>query len=69
MKVKELKKILNQVDDDFEFSLIIYKKIPKKDLQNSIYPYPFDTEDVEIEFDDVGYSSKIIKFSGEIKEL
>ena len=69
MKVKKLKELLEKVDDDFDINLIIYKKIPEQKLKNIPYPYPYNQEKVEIEFDDIGYTSKIIKFSGEIKEI
>ena len=69
MKAKELKALLEKVDDDFDINIIIYKKIPESELKDTIYPYPFMEEEINLEFCDIGYSSKLIKFTAEIKNI
>ena len=56
--VGELRKILNDLDDDYKLDIRIMKAIPEKELKNSSYPYPWDMIDGYLEFQDIGVSDK-----------
>lgn len=54
--VGELRKILNDLEDDYKLDIRIMKAIPEKDLKNSSYPWKM----IEgyLEFQDIGVSDK-----------
>ena len=56
--VGDLRKILTDLDDDFELDIRIMKEIPKKELMEMSYPYPWSMIDGYLEFQDIGYSDK-----------
>lgn len=56
--VGDLRKILTDLDDDFELDIRIMKEIPKKELMKMSYPYPWSMIDGYLEFQDIGYSDK-----------
>lgn len=56
--VGELRKILNDLDDDYKLDIRIMKKIPEKELIRKGYPYPWKMIDGYLEFQDIGYSDK-----------
>ena len=56
--VGDLRKILTDLDDDFELDIRIKKEIPKKELMEMSYPYPWSMIDGYLEFQDIGYSDK-----------
>ena len=57
--VKDLRELIEQLDDDFVIDFRVRRKLTEEELKNMIYPYPYETEYFEgIEFDDIGYSDK-----------
>ena len=57
--VKDLRELIEQLDDDFVIDFRVSRKLTEEELKNMIYPYPYETEYFEgIEFDDIGYSDK-----------
>ena len=61
--VGQLKKIIADIDDDFELAISLRELIPEEELSKMVYKFPYDDTDCEIEFDDVGHSSHKICFS------
>ena len=61
--VKDLRELINQLDDDFVIEFRVRRKLTEEELKNMRYPYPYETEYFEgIEFDDIGYSDKVLCF-------
>lgn len=64
MKIKtigDLRKLIANLDDDFEIEFRVRRELTDDELKNQIYPYPYETEYFNgIEFDDIGYSDKIL---------
>ena len=59
----DFRKLTKDLDDDFEIEFRVRTRVPEEELKNRIYPYPFDTEYFEgFQFDDVGYSDKVVCF-------
>lgn len=58
MKVKELKKFLERVDDDFEVIISGKKEIPI--TERGSYPYPYNFSNFTPMCGDIGYSDKTI---------
>ena len=57
--VKDLRELIDQLDDDFVIEFRVRRKLTEEDLKNMMYPYPYETKYFEgIEFDDIGYSDK-----------
>lgn len=63
MKKKELLKILEKVDDDFEIELFHSRMLSPEELEGMSYPFPMVWDKYRIdETFDIGYSDKIISF-------
>ena len=57
--VKDLRELIEQLDDDFVIDFGVRRKLTEEELKNMTYPYPYETEYFEgVEFDDIGYSDK-----------
>ena len=56
--VGDLRKILNDLDDDYKLDIRIMKEISEKELIGRSYPYPWEMIDGYLEFQDIGYSDK-----------
>lgn len=57
MKVSDIKKYLNAVDDDFDLEIKVYKRDEKKD------GYPLEiVKTTDLEFVDISYSDNRIVF-------
>ncbi len=41
MNIAELKKLINDLPDDFEFEVEVSKNLTKEELEGSKYPYPY----------------------------
>lgn len=54
--VGELRKILNDLQDDYKLDIHIMKAIPEKGLKGSRYPYPCEMIEGYLEFQDIGVS-------------
>ena len=64
--VGDLKKALETIPDDFEIKMIVTEELGDEELMDSLYGYPWRTTDSQLEFIDIGYSDKIVKFNAEI---
>ena len=53
--VGELRKILNDLEDDYKLDIRIMKAIPEKELKNSSYPYPWNMIEGYLEFQDIAF--------------
>ena len=61
MKIKTLgdfRKLTKDLSDDFKINLRVRRRLTDKELKKSLYPYPYHTDYVDLEFDDIGYSDK-----------
>ena len=61
MEIKTLgdfRRLTKDLDDDFKFDIRIMREVPKEELKNRLYPYPWDMYDGRMEFYDIGYSDK-----------
>lgn len=57
--VKDLRELIDQLDDDFVIEFRVRRKLTEDELKNMIYPYSYETEYFEgVEFDDIGYANK-----------
>ena len=56
--VGELRKILNDLDDNYKLDVRMMKEIPEKELIGRSYPYPQEMIDGYLDFQDIGYSDK-----------
>lgn len=66
LTVGDLRKVIADLDDDFTIEMRVRTRVPDEELAKRSYPYPFDTEYFNgIEFDDIGYSDKVICFGVE----
>ena len=54
--VGELRKVLNDLEDDYKLDIRIMKAIPEKDLKGSRYPWEMIKG--YLEFQDIGVSDK-----------
>ena len=54
MRVKELKELIQNIDDDFDVEINIIKELTKEER-----PYPYEYIKAGIELQDIGYSDKI----------
>ena len=54
----DLRRLTKNLDDDFKFDVRIMREVPKEELTNRLYLYPWDMIDGRIEFHDIGYSDK-----------
>lgn len=54
----DFRKATKNLDDDFALDIKIARAIPKKELGDMRYPYPWNFSDAIVKFNDVGYSDK-----------
>ena len=65
--IGDLKKAIENIDDDFMLNVRIVKEIPQEMLESSLYPYPYEYSKAKLEIGDIGYSDKDVYIS--IEEL
>ncbi len=58
--VGQLRKIIENLPNDFEIEMRVRRKLTDEELKNCRYPYPYDTEYLTLEFDDIGVSNKVL---------
>ena len=56
--VGDLRKIIEDIDDDFKLDMRIMEEISEEELKGMSYPYPWNMYDDTLEFQDIGYSNK-----------
>lgn len=56
--VGAIRKLIENLDDDFKLDIRIMKEVPEEELKNRNYPYPWDMIDGKLEFQDIGYGDK-----------
>lgn len=61
--VGQLRKIIENLSDDYEIEMRIRRRLTDEELKESRYPYPYDTEYLTLEFDDIGVSDKVLCLS------
>lgn len=66
LNVGKLKKIIADLDDDFTIDMRVRTRLTEEQLKNLSYPYPYNTEYTQLEFDDIGYSEKQLCLGCEI---
>lgn len=71
--VGQLRKVIENLSDDYEIEMRIRRKLSDdeiRELHNKygwIYPYPYETQYPELEFDDIGVSDKVLCLGVELK--
>lgn len=58
--VGQLRKIIDNLSDDYEIEMRVRRELSDEELKECIYPYPYDTEYLTLEFDDIGVSDKVL---------
>lgn len=56
--IGELKKAIENIDDDFTIDVMIVRELSEEELKDSKYPYPYEYSKANIEIGDIGYSDK-----------
>lgn len=56
--IGELKKVINNIDDDFTIDVRIVRELSEEELSGSNYPYPYEYTKANLEIGDIGYSDK-----------
>lgn len=58
---EEVKRIFqNTYGNDVDIEMRVRRKLTDEELKNCRYPYPYDTEYLILEFDDIGVSNKVL---------
>lgn len=58
--VGQLRKVIENLSDDYEIEMRVRRALSDEDLKGCWYPYPYDTEYLTLEFDDIGVSDKVL---------
>jgi len=71
MTISELKNMIENVPDDFEFSVMVEKRVSQEELDKRHWKYPIDTEKCKTERSnfDIGWSDKQCRINIRINEL
>jgi hypothetical protein len=69
MTVRDIKKLIEDVPDDFLFEVEVSKRIPSDVLIKMQYPYPFEFERCQINGYDIGWSENRMKVNVRIEQL
>jgi hypothetical protein len=62
----DFRKLTESLEDDFNIEMRIRRRLSDEEVKNCIYPYPYETFHVNLEFDDIGYSDKDLCLGVEI---
>ncbi len=60
--VGELRKALGTLDDDFKLEIDHMILLTDEQLKKMSYPYPWRRKEGNLQFNDVGYSDKVVCF-------
>lgn len=66
--VGQLRKVIENLSDDYEIEMRIRRNLSDDKLKNQLYPYPYETLYTTLEFDDIGVSDKVLCLGVEIKD-
>lgn len=71
MKIGELKELIKDVPNDFEFEVNVSKRKTEAELRDSVYPYPYNFEICKTDNRDydIEWSDKKIKIDIRVTEL
>jgi hypothetical protein len=71
MTIEELKELIKDVPNDFEFEVEVSKRRTEAELKESSYPYPYKSEICKTDNRDydIGWSEKKMKIDIRITEL
>lgn len=71
MTIGELKELIKNVPNDFEFEVDVSKRKSGAELKDSVYPYPYSSERCKIDNGDydIGWSDRKMKIGIRITEL
>ena len=71
MTILELKRLIENIPDDFIFEIDVEKKVSDEDLAKRSYKFPIDSEICQTDKGnyDIGWSDKRMKLSVRISEL
>jgi len=58
--VGQLRDIIKNLEDDYKIELRVRRHLTDEELKNLAYPYPYETKNCILEFDDVGVSDKVL---------
>ena len=58
--IGELKKAIENIDDDFTITAMIVRELSEEELSGSNYPYPYEYTKANLEIGDIGYSDKAV---------
>ena len=58
--VGQLRKIIENLSDDYEIEMRVSRKLSDEELKGCRYPYPYDPEYLTLEFDDIGVYDKVL---------
>lgn len=64
--VGDLKKLFEQLPDDFMIKMQVTRELTKEELEQQSYKYLYEYIDSELEMNGIGYSDKIIIFNSNI---
>lgn len=56
--VGQLRKVIENLSDDY--TIEIRRTLSDEELRGCLYPYPYDTEYLTLEFDGIGVSDKVL---------
>lgn len=72
--VGQLRKVIENLSDDYEIEMRIRRKLSDDEIKKlydkygKIYPYPYETQYTQLEFDDVGVSDRVLCLGVELKD-
>lgn len=58
--VRDLRELIENIDDDFTLDIHILREKTEEELEGSHYPYPYEMIDGHLEYQDTGYSDKVL---------
>lgn len=58
--VGQLRKVIENLSDDYTIEMRVRRILSDEELRGCLYPYPYDTEYLTLEFDDIGVSDKVL---------
>ena len=58
--IRELKKAISNIDDDFTIDVRIVRELSEEELSGSDYLYPYEYTKANLEIGDIGYSDKYV---------